>query len=169
LTCVLIGLFILGTINPTSATALLSDSYPPPIGTISPTKPIPENSLPIDYYVAYPVPNITLTSLPPSQGEKPASDSTLDIEEPSIAAQNVLAYVSDTKSIPLEFLEIYADRTVELPNTGRQFQIVTLIDNRPQGVVYKLMVDLVRIPVKSHTESGACRTVREGKTLAKIL
>lgn len=60
----------------------------------------------------------------------------------SEAAQRGLAYVSERENIPIEALIVAADHPTEYPALGRKFQVVTLMDTRPEGQVYKLLVDL---------------------------
>ncbi|MEA3308171.1 MAG: hypothetical protein U9Q70_01485 [Chloroflexota bacterium] len=60
----------------------------------------------------------------------------------SEAAQKGLAYISERENIPVEALTIAADHLTEYPASGRKFQVVTLLDTRPEGQVYKLLVDL---------------------------
>jgi hypothetical protein len=61
---------------------------------------------------------------------------------PSQAAQAALAYIANREGIPANVLSIVADHPTEYPNLGRQFQVITVLDTRPQGQVYKLLVDL---------------------------
>ncbi len=61
---------------------------------------------------------------------------------PSEAAQKALAYIAKRENIPAEALTIAADHPTEYPALGRKFQVVTLLDNRPEGQIYKLLVDL---------------------------
>ena len=61
---------------------------------------------------------------------------------PSQAAQVVLAYIANREGIPVDILRVIGDHPTEYPNLGRQFQVVTALDARPQGQVYKLLVDL---------------------------
>jgi len=53
-----------------------------------------------------------------------------------------LTYIAKREGIPTDLLSIVADHPTEYPNLGRQFQVVTVLDTRPQGQVYKLLVDL---------------------------
>ncbi len=53
-----------------------------------------------------------------------------------------MAYIAKREGIPIESLEIVADHRSDYPALGRQFQVVTVLDTRPQGQVYKLLVDL---------------------------
>lgn len=61
---------------------------------------------------------------------------------PSDAARKAMAYIAKREGIPIESLEIVADHRSDYPALGRQFQVVTVLDTRPQGQVYKLLVDL---------------------------
>lgn len=64
------------------------------------------------------------------------------ISGPSQAAQTALTYIAKREGIPTDVLSIVADHPTEYPNLGRQFQVVTILDTRPQGQVYKLLVGL---------------------------
>ena len=61
---------------------------------------------------------------------------------PSEAAQQALAYIVQREGIPVEALVIVADHPTEYPASGREFQVVTLLDTRPEGQPWKLLVDL---------------------------
>ena len=61
---------------------------------------------------------------------------------PSQAAQAVLTYIANQEDIPVDTLRVVDDHPTEYPNLGRQFQVVTVVDTRPQGQAYKLLVDL---------------------------
>lgn len=61
---------------------------------------------------------------------------------PSQAAQAALAYIATREGISTGALRIVADHPTEYPNLDRQFQVVTIWDTRPQGQIYKLLVDL---------------------------
>lgn len=61
---------------------------------------------------------------------------------PSDAARKAMAYIAKREGIPIESLDIVADHRSDYLALGRQFQVVTVLDTRPQGQVYKLMVDL---------------------------
>ncbi len=63
-------------------------------------------------------------------------------EQPSQAAQKALAYLSQREGIPLSSLVIATDHGAEYTNTERKFQVVTLLDTRPGGKFYDLLVDL---------------------------
>jgi hypothetical protein len=80
-------------------------------------------------------PSPTLTT----QSPVPTPEVTLG---PSQAAQMALAYIAAQESIPADVLQVVTDHPTEYPNLGRRFQVVTLLDTRPQGQVYKLLVDL---------------------------
>lgn len=76
-----------------------------------------------------------------------AFDSPLPTPVPSEpafseAVQRGLAYISKRENIPIEALIVAADHPTEYPALGRKFQVVTLMDTRPEGQVYKLLVDL---------------------------
>lgn len=61
---------------------------------------------------------------------------------PSEAAQKALEYIAKRENIPTEALTIAADHPIEYPALGRKLQVVTLLDDRPEGQIYKLLVDL---------------------------
>lgn len=61
---------------------------------------------------------------------------------PSDAARKALTHIAKREGIPIESLDIVADHRSDYPALGRQFQVVTVLDTRPQGQVYKLLVDL---------------------------
>ncbi len=56
---------------------------------------------------------------------------------PSDAARKALAYIAKREGIPIESLETVADHRSDYPALGRQFQVVTVLDTRTQGQVYK--------------------------------
>jgi hypothetical protein len=60
----------------------------------------------------------------------------------SEAAQRALLHVAKQESIPIQTLIIVADHATEYPALGRDFQAVILLDTRPEGQIYKLLVDL---------------------------
>lgn len=83
----------------------------------------------------------------PINAPSSAFDSPLPTPVPSEsafseAAQRGLAYISKRENIPIEALIVAADHLTEYPVSGRKFQVVTLMDTRPEGQVYKLLVDL---------------------------
>lgn len=61
---------------------------------------------------------------------------------PSLAAQAALTFIAKREGIPVDTLRVVDDHPTEYPNLGRQFQVVTVLDTRPQGQAYKLLVDL---------------------------
>jgi hypothetical protein len=61
---------------------------------------------------------------------------------PSKAALHALEYIDKKYGIPAGALMIQDDHPTEFPELGRKFQVVTLIDNRSGGRIYKLLVDL---------------------------
>jgi len=75
----------------------------------------------------------TLTPQPPAPTPTPG---------PSQAAQGALAYIAHREGISADVLKVVADHPTEYPNLDRQFQVVTVLDTRPQGQAYKLLVDL---------------------------
>jgi hypothetical protein len=80
-----------------------------------------------------PLPTLTTQSPVPTPEVTPS---------PSQAAQIASAYIAAQENIPADVLQVVADHPTEYPNLGRRFQVVTLLDTRPQGQVYKLLVDL---------------------------
>ncbi|MGC8742230.1 MAG: hypothetical protein ACP5ON_11345 [Bacteroidota bacterium] len=62
--------------------------------------------------------------------------------KPSQPAQEALLHLAKREGIPVEALQVVDDHPTEYPNLGRQFQVVTIVDTRPQGQIYKLLVDL---------------------------
>jgi len=83
--------------------------------------------------------------------------------EYSEAALAALAQVAEREGIPFEALTITADHPTEFPALRRSFQVVTLVDTRPEGRVYKLLVDLVdylivdNVPALLRSETEAHR------------
>lgn len=76
-----------------------------------------------------------------------ALDSPLPTPVPSEpvvseAAQKGMTHISERENIPIEALIIAADHLTEYPAWGREFRVVTLMDTRPEGQVYKMLVDL---------------------------
>ncbi len=71
----------------------------------------------------------------------PVSSPT-PVPEPSEAAQKALAYIARRESIQPQDLVIITDHPTAYPNLGRKFQVITVLDTRPGGRFYDLMVDL---------------------------
>lgn len=90
---------------------------------------------------AYPPPatSASLAYPPPSASPTPI---TLPPPKLSEAAQKALEYIAKRDGIPVEALIVQDDHPTEYPSLGRKFQVVTLLDTRPDGQVYKLLVDL---------------------------
>lgn len=87
---------------------------------------------------------------------------------PSEAARKALTYVAQYEGIPTEVLSIVADHPTEYPALGQRFQVVILMDNRPEGQVYKLLVDLSNGRVEEDISTllaaeGEARQARYGK------
>jgi hypothetical protein len=81
--------------------------------------------------------------LPPlSAFDSPLSAPPVAESGPSEAARSALAYVAEREGIPVSALVIEDDHPTEYPASGRRFQVVTLVDERPEGEIYKLLVDL---------------------------
>lgn len=60
----------------------------------------------------------------------------------SQAALHAQGYIAQRYDLPLESLQIQGDYPTEFLALKQTFQVVTLIDTRPQGQIYKLMVNL---------------------------
>ena len=91
--------------------------------------------------LAYPppaTPNSPVVYPPPSASPTPV---TLP-QKPSAEAQKALEYITKRDSIPAGALIIQDDHPTQYPSLGRKFQVVTLIDTRPKGQIYELLVDL---------------------------
>lgn len=78
----------------------------------------------------------------PTPTPQPPAPTPPPTPGPSEAAQTALAYIANREGIPVDTLRVVDDHPTEYPNLGRQFQVVTVLDTRPQGQVYKLLVDL---------------------------
>jgi len=61
---------------------------------------------------------------------------------PSKAAQKALAYIAQRRGISPQELVVVTDHPTVYPNLGRKFQVVTILDTRPEGRFYNLLVDL---------------------------
>lgn len=85
-----------------------------------------------DSPLATPTPTRSVPLLPTSTPEPVLSE----------AAQQALVYIAQREGIPVEALVIVADHPTEYPALGREFQVVTLLDIRPEGQPWKLLVDL---------------------------
>jgi hypothetical protein len=81
-------------------------------------------------------------ALPSSLFNSPLPTPVSHRSSPSEAARKALAYIAQREGVPTEALAITADYSTEYPALGRKFQVVTLVDTRPEGQVYKLLVDL---------------------------
>ncbi len=81
-----------------------------------------------------PYPQAATPSLAPSEPVLP--------DAPSEATQLAQQYVTQRYNIPEQWLAVLADHPTEYPGLERQFQVVTLLDTRLNGAVYKLLVDL---------------------------
>lgn len=60
----------------------------------------------------------------------------------SKAAENALIHIADAKSIPIDELVVVNDHSTIYLASGREFQLVTVLDTRPGGQFYDLLVDL---------------------------
>jgi subtilisin family serine protease len=107
--------------------AIYGSTYPSPEeGALLPYPPPPSN-----FPQAYPPP------LDNSVVETHSQQPTV-----SEAALNALEFIAKREGIPVESLLVLADHVTEYPSLGRRFQVVTLLDSRTNGQVYKLLVDL---------------------------
>ncbi len=111
-------------------------AYPPP--GVSPHAGLPP---PTSLSEAYPGPGTPEPTYPTAF---PTLDSPTPVPTPipSEAALVAIAYIAEREGIPREVLLVDADRPTEYPNLGRCFQVVTLLDTRPDRGTYKLLVDL---------------------------
>lgn len=66
----------------------------------------------------------------------PSSPST-----PSVEAQKALAYLTQRRGIPVQPLVIVTEHLTTFPILERKFRAVTILDTRPGGQFYKLLVD----------------------------
>lgn len=112
---VLVALSINSIATQSDSSAVLNSAYPAPATSV---------------FSAYP---------PPSVSPTPA---VLPAPKTSAAAQKALEYIATREGIPVEVLMIEDDHPTEYPSLGRKFQVVTLIDTRPDGQIYKLLVDM---------------------------
>lgn len=60
----------------------------------------------------------------------------------SSAAQVAMKYVSEKYGVPYDSIIVSADFEGDFHGIGRKVQLVTLLDSRPEGEVYKLAVDI---------------------------
>jgi subtilisin family serine protease len=88
----------------------------------------------------YPAPSTA--TLPGYPIPPPMATATVVPSLPSTAAQKAMEFIAARDGIPFEALTVYADHPITYPSLGRQFQVVTLLDYRPDGQVYKMLVDL---------------------------
>ncbi len=114
---VLFTAFVINSIAVRDASSLtLSSAYPPPPTTA--------------YRSAYPPPSVSPTPITPM------------LPKQSDAARKALEYIAHRDSVPVQSLIIQDDHPTVYPSLGRKFQVVTLLNTRPDGQVYKLLVDL---------------------------
>lgn len=87
----------------------------------------------------YPVPGeFPIDSAYPGPFFPPKTQPTL-----SMPAQIAIAYVANREGIRAETLTIVNEYPITFPSLGRQFHLVTILDNHSEEVqVYKLLVDL---------------------------
>jgi hypothetical protein len=127
-----VGIAVGILVSPVLSAAVTPAAYPPP-ATPGPTQA-----------GIYPPPQ-TLAPAQPDNGAIYATQSApapTPTAAPSWAAEAARAYIAQTKGIPVEALVIGNDHFVDTPNLKRQFQAVTLLDSRPHGAEYELLVDL---------------------------
>jgi subtilisin family serine protease len=98
----------------------------------------------------------------------PLSSSPLPTPMPSNAAQDGLLYIAGQKGIPVGYLQVVADHPTAYSSLGRNFQVVTVVDTRPSGQVYKLLVDLKSGSVEENISNllaaeGRAQQARYGK------
>ncbi len=72
---------------------------------------------------------------------------------PSEAALAAQAHLAQRAGIPAAALVVVTDHSAHYPNLDRSFQVVTLLDTRPAGRFYNLLVDLDSGQVIEDTES----------------
>ncbi len=117
---ILTALFVLGLAvfaffnRPSARTQVLSASFDSPLT-------IPET---FDSPLPTPTPSPTL------------------LRGPSEAAQKALHYIAQRGGISPQELVVVTDHPAVYPNLGRKFQVVTILDIRPEGRFYSLLVDL---------------------------
>ena len=68
--------------------------------------------------------------------------SPTPVPEPSEAAQKALAYIAQRRGISPQEMVVITDHPTVYPSLGRKFQVVTILDTRPEGRFYSLLVDL---------------------------
>ncbi len=61
---------------------------------------------------------------------------------PSVEAQKALTYLARREGIPTQVLVVVTDHLTMFPNLDRKFRAVTILDTRPGGRFYKLLVDV---------------------------
>jgi hypothetical protein len=113
----------------------------------------------------YPGPS---TATPWNDEPTPAPPVTPGVPDPSPGALLAKAYVEQQYDIPLEALVVITDHRTDYAHLRRQYQAVTLIDNRAGGVFYHLLVDLENDEVTEDiaavdSADAAARIARFGK------
>jgi len=68
--------------------------------------------------------------------------SPTPVPGPSEATQKALAYIAQRRGISPQELVVITDHPTVYPSLGRKFQVVTILDARPEGRFYSLLVDL---------------------------
>jgi len=86
--------------------------------------------------VPYPPPQ---TTTPPLSPIPPVATAT---PLPSLESEIARNYVVNTYGVPLENLLVVNEHTRNYPLTGRTFRLFTLLDTRPGGVFYDLLIDV---------------------------
>jgi len=118
--------------------------YPPP-QTATPSLDVSPLPYPPPQTVAPPLDTSPLTPPMPTSGVLFLTASAFvptPTQEPSKAAQAALAYLAQREGIPASPFVVATDHPTEYPSLGRRFQVVTLLDTRPEGKSYDFLVDL---------------------------
>ena len=130
----------------------------------------------IENAYSYPPPPVSPTSgsAPDGVGPYPPPSTPAPVPTPvpnqklSPEAQKAVAYISEKEQIDPKFLVVDADHPTEYPNLGRRFQVVSMLDPRPGGEGYKMLVDLdtgeiITDIVSLDEEENAARFAKYGK------
>jgi hypothetical protein len=95
------------------------------------------------------------TSPLPTPTAEPESPTPTPKPTLSPAARAALEYVVSGEGVPIDALIIGDEHPVEYPDLGRTFQAIRLMDTRPEGRIYKLLVDLKKGRVLCEEEVSA--------------
>jgi len=82
------------------------------------------------------------TPLAPSLLVSPLATPVADGPNLSDAARSVLDVISQREEIPVDSIDVVADHPAQFAAPDQAYQVVTLVDTRPAGQVYKILVDL---------------------------